>query len=160
MKSIIAATLPLAFITLSCTTDSGDSFGPYYELTFADNVSAVVVGDSIHVTVLQVPVTSSYLQAIPFEVTEDPSLLDTVKMKLTVLYGGYSPTPTPTRQVEVQQDTVLLKYDRTAFHRGLAKGTGLNMVETSPRPMYYSIQHVEILRAPGRYVSFASRLLH
>ena len=160
MKRAVAATISSLCLLWGCSKDEGDSFGQYYEFTFADSVSAIVAGDSIHVMVIEAPITSSYLQTIPFEITDNAALVDTIKLKLTVLYGGYSSTPRPVRNVEVQGDSIILKYDRTAFYRGLGKAVDITGVETSPLPTYYSIQHVEILTSPNRNITFESKLMH
>jgi hypothetical protein len=160
MRWIIVASLTFLCLLGGCSKDEGGTFGPYYQFNFADSVSAVVAGDSIHVIVIEAPVASWYLQAIPFEITDSAAMLDTVKLKLTVLYGGYSPAPSPTRNVEVQGDSFILKYDRTAFFRGLGKAVGINGVETTPLPTYYSIRYVDILTSPNRHITFESRLVH
>ena len=158
MKQTLAATLIIAsvYLVTGCSRDDGDSFGTYYEFMFTDNVSAVVAGDTVHVVVYEVPVTPRYLQTIPFEGTDDASLGDTVRLKLSVLYGGYSATPSPNKAVQVGHDSLRLKYDRAAVLGGLAKTSGNAKLQTSPEITYYSIQAVEIFRRPGRHVTFVS----
>ena len=160
MKWAFVLTLAVGSSMTGCFTDDGEDLGHYYEFAFTDDMRAVIAGDSIHVLVLQIATTPQYLQAIPVQLTDKVSLLDTVEFRMNVLYGGYSPTPTPNRLVQPFQDSIIVKYDRAAGFSKSGSPTGGAGVQTSPRITYYSIQSVEILKAPNRHIAFESRLMH
>ena len=156
-------TLAVIGVTAGCSTER-DDFGPYYEFKFMDNIRAVIAGDSNHVVVIQTAETNKYLQAIPFQLADEIGLLDTVEFRMNVLYGGYSPIPTPERLVQQFHDSIIVKYahavhDRRAGFLKRSTPTGSEGVQTSPRITFYSIRSVEILKSPNRHITFESRLI-
>jgi hypothetical protein len=164
MRLAIVLTVAVIGLTVGCSTDD-ESLGHYYEFTFTDNIRAVIAGDSMHVLMIQTAdFTPKYLQAIPFRFTDQIGLRDTLEFKMTVLYGGYSPTPTPKSLVQQFHDSIIVKYDNAVYDRSTgffkpATPTESTGVQTSPRITYYSIQSVEILQSPDRHLTFESRLI-
>ncbi len=163
MRWTFMLVLAVIGLTVGCSQDSND-FGHYYEFTFTDSIRTVVAGDSIHVLVIQSAGSHKHLQAIPFQITDATGLLDTLEFRMSVLYGGYAPTPTPIRLIQQFHDSIIVKYDHAVYDRRAgflkpATPTGSAEVRTSPRITYYSIQSVQILKSPNRHITFESRLI-
>jgi hypothetical protein len=141
-----------------CTENGEENFGEYYEYTFTDRLNVIMSGNSIHVLLLEVPTTLNFLQLIPVQLKDDGGLQDTIKFRITVQYGGYSPFPKLKRGIHVVQDSIILRYNRAMDTLEL-HSVGINEINTSPRITYCAVQNVEIFKAPGRNLTFESRLL-
>lgn len=155
LSAALALLIPATFAAMVGCADDVDSMGEYYEFTFVDTVSAVPDGDTVHVVVIERPLPSN-LQTIPYTVTDAAGMGDTTRVILTVLYGGYSPTPTPHKIAQTSADSIILRYD---YAGSLAKHTATdvsNRMETSPRITFYSIRHVELQHPSTRQTTFRS----
>lgn len=144
--------ISLLLIT-GCMSDGGDSTDTYYEFAFVDKVSTPLEGDTVHIILIQRPIHAGDIEVIPYELTEDANLGDTVKLSLRVFYGGYSPIPSPRKRIEVDGDSLRLYYDRAAVLPGLKKGDARTSTQNSPKITYYTIRGVGIAMAPGRRVT-------
>jgi hypothetical protein len=146
------------FFLVGC---SKDDFGQYYELTFTDSTSTIVFGDSVHILLTQVPSSLRVKAHVPYEIREDSTLRDTIRLHLDVLFGSYSPTPSPHKEIIIRNDTLFLWYAHMQPLGGFPKRSGYSsiaQIETSPVPVYYSVQKVIIRKSLHKYVTFESTL--
>jgi hypothetical protein len=150
----------MLLIVAGCQRNEEILSGQYYDIAGKDSVAAVVAGNTIHILVIQAPVTTRYIDPLSVRISQDPGLLDTVKLRLDVMYGGYSLVyRNPARIVRVQQDSVILWYaGATYLAPQEVHGRTVSAVN-DPKPESYQIVGVEIVMAPGRTATVASTLI-
>jgi len=160
MKVAILLFVVGTFLLIGCSKKE-DDFGKYYELKFTDSTSTIVLGDSVHILLTQVPSSLKVKAYVPYEIREDSTLLDTIRLNLDVLFGSYSPTPSPHKEIIIRNDTLFLWYAQMQPLSDFPKLSGYSsivQIETSPLPVYYSVQKVIIRKSQNKYVTFESIL--
>ncbi len=154
-------TIVIASLFIGCSKKDGGDLGPYYELTYRDSALAVVIGDTIHVVVTQMPSGRLVKDTIPFDLKYNADLLDTIKLEFEVKFGSYSSIPNPQKERLVQHDTLFLWYTSQLSRRSVYKPSspfGVSQIETSPKLEYYSIQSISINVSPTKQCTFYSQL--
>jgi hypothetical protein len=159
MRSVQVLCLAVLFFlnAMEGCSDGGDDMQQFKEFFFEDRIAGIISGDSVNIVVLQ-SIWDSQLGIPPCAVTHHAGLRDTVKLLLTVQYGGYTLPPSPSRLLEILGDSMRLKYGGARYCR-FCKSSGIVGSETLPRRTYYRIQDVEVRVAPGRRIRFQSRFV-
>jgi hypothetical protein len=146
-------------VAAGCRDNEEIFSGAYYQYTLRDSVDAVASGDPVHVLVIQAPVTAAFIDPIPVHVSDDPRLLDTVRLRLDVRYGGPSPAARPARIIRAKQDSVILWYAQASWFAGPVLERRGARPENEPKPETFQITGLEVVKSPGRSVTVASTLI-
>ena len=134
-----------------------DDGGSYYELSFTDATSSIVGFDSIYVVLTQSGLKTVLKEVVPYKVTNNPQLGDTIKLKLEVNFGSSSQAPSPNKDIVIRRDTLNLWYSASLPpYMGFGKTHSLLESEAEPKVSYYSVQSVEIFAAPNKQIFFQS----
>ena len=154
MKTKISFIVTILLIS-GCSKESGG--GNYYELNYTDEIFSVLASDSIHVVVTQYGSTSLIKDSIPYSFSNYDQMGDTIKIKMNVKFGSPSQIPSPSKQISINKDTLFLWYASSLpSPNSLGKTSTINQVEAEPKPIYYSIQDVTIIKSPNKFVTFQS----
>ena len=154
MKTKLSLIIAILLIS-GCSKESNG--GNYYELNYTDEVFSVITSDSVHVVVTQYGSTSIIKDSIPYSFNNNAQMGDTVKIKMDVKFGSPTQTPSPSKQITINKDTLFLWYASSLpSPSSLGKTSTINQVEAEPKPVYYSIQDVTITKSPNKFVTFQS----
>ena len=159
MNRLWVAIIAACSIVAGCNRNEEIVGGAFYEYTISDSVNAVPSGDPAHVLVIQVPVTAAFIDPISVRVSDDPRLLDTIRLRLSVRYGGPSPAASPMRIVRTKQDSVILWYAQATVYAGAGLERRTPGNDISPKPETYQITGLDVVKSPGRSVTVASTLI-
>ena len=158
MKIIKIFLVVLTFSIFGCSKEDTQSF-EFYESNFIDSVSAVVGYDSVNILITQAGYKLK--DTIPYEILNDSNLGDTIKLKMDVNFGSPSQNPSPYKSLAIIEDTLHLIYSPYQLANfKLSKSSNVTGVETSPKPVYYSIQKVYISKSPNKEITFFSNRIY
>ena len=144
------------FLFSSCSEET-DGFGEYYEGTFRDEVVFNFSPDSSIIILEQLGIISKIKEIVPYTIEDDQSLIDSIRLKMFVSYGSYSPNPTVIKQTSQDNDSVYVWYStRNKYYKTLSKSNNITEVETSPKLEYVSVDSVVVYKAENKLIKFFS----
>lgn len=158
--SVFVILIPVFFINCS---DNGSDLGIYYTKSFVDSVYANIYADSVQIIVEQFGLVEYVKEIIPYDIINNSSLDDTIKLILHVDFGSYSPNPNPKKELITTNDTLYLWYASSekpeiSNLKKLHSNKNINGIQTSPKLEYYSIEKALIKKSPTKKISFRSIL--
>lgn len=158
--SVFVTLISIFFI--NCSDDSTD-FGTYYQKSFVDSIYADMHVDSVHIIVEQFGSVEYVKEIIPYNIINNTSLNDTIKLILHVDFGSYSPNPNPKKELNITNNTLYLWYAATeklekSNQNRIHSNKNISGIQTSPKLEYYSIEKATIKKSPTKKISFRSKI--
>ena len=157
MKCNLLILILFSGLIANCSKNE-EGFGTFYEGSYIDYLRVEMPCDSFKITIEQLASSSIVDGNITYEIENDASMLDMVKMELSVDFGSYSPEPNPFKDLISDSTTIYIWYAHIEKpgQISLNKSTAITGIPISPKLDYYSIQKIKVIKSERKEITFES----
>ena len=153
------------WISIWKCSENKPELGKYYEKSFNDTITSVIIADTVKLIVEQLASSNQVKEFIPYNITVNNSLVDSIKLVMNVKFGSYSPDSDPYINIISYEDSLYIWYasqnkpgsDKLSKTNSI---TSPNELNTSPNTEFYNIENINIIKSSNKIINFESRLFH
>jgi hypothetical protein len=147
-----------SFIISSCSDE--DNYRDYYQGTFKDEIEFTSALDSTNIVFEQLAIVLNIKENIPYSISNDSSLSDTIKFKLFVSFGSYDQHPEVIKETNQINDSVYVWYStRNKFYKSLSKSFSISEPDISPVVEFVSVDSIVVYKAGLKFIKLFSRII-
>ena len=160
IAEIVVAIILLSFFFFCSSCSDENNFRDYYQGTFNDEITFTSAIDSTYIVLEQLAIVLNIKENVPYSISNDSSLSDTIKLKLFVSFGSYDQNPKIIKEINQVSDSVYIWYSaRNKIYKSLAKSFSISEPEISPLVEFVSVDSVVVYKAEMKYVKLISRVI-
>jgi hypothetical protein len=157
---LVVAIILLSFAIIIGSCSDEYDFRDYYQGTFSDEIAFTSALDSTYIVIEQWAMVLNIKDNIPYSISNDLSLSDTIKLNLFVSFGSYDQKPKVIKETNQVNDSVYVWYsNRNKFFKSPAKSFSISESEISPKVEYVSVDSIVVYKAEMKFIKLFSRII-